>query len=122
MAVTPGVCPWLGRRPQCEFTITIGRHPKPCPGRPRTSLSTGGNGSYAEPWVEGGNLRMDYHETRTVAVFDALPAVAGTEWEPYVAAIVAIERSVLTFQPATGLWNASRETALYLSNRPILAG
>ena len=66
--------------------------------------------------------KRNRHETRTVAVFDALPAVAGTEWEPYVAAIVAIERSVLTFQPATGLWNSSRETALYLSNRPILAG
>ena len=66
--------------------------------------------------------KRNRHETRTVAVFDALPAVAGTEWEPYVAAIIAIERSVLTFQPATGLWNSSRETALYLSNRPIRAG
>jgi len=66
--------------------------------------------------------KRNRHETRTVAVFDALPTVAGTEWEPYVVAIIAIERSVLTFQPATGLWNSSRETALYLSNRPILAG
>jgi len=62
------------------------------------------------------------HETRTVAVFDALPAVAGTEWEPYVAAIIAIERSVLTFQPATGFWKPSRESSFYLSNRPLLAG
>ena len=66
--------------------------------------------------------KRNRHETRTVAVFDALPAVAGTEWEPHVAAIIAIERSVLTFQPATGLWNSSRESAFYLSNRPILAG
>jgi len=66
--------------------------------------------------------KRNRHETRTVAVFDALPAVAGTEWEPHVAAIIAIERSVLTFQPRTSLWNASRETALYLSNRPVLAG
>jgi len=65
--------------------------------------------------------KRNRHETRTVAVFDALPAVAGTEWEPHVAAIIAIERRVLTFQPATGLWNASHETALYLSNRPIRA-
>ena len=65
--------------------------------------------------------KRNRHETRTVAVFDAVPAVAGTEWEPYVSAIIAIERRVLTFQPATGLWNSSRETALYLSNRPILA-
>jgi hypothetical protein len=65
--------------------------------------------------------KRNRHETRTVAVFDAVPAVAGTEWEPYVAAIIAIERRVLTYQPATGLWNSSRETALYLSNRQILA-
>ena len=65
--------------------------------------------------------KRNRHETRTVAVFDAVPVVAGTEWEPYVSAIIAIERRVLTFQPATGLWNSSRETALYLSNRPILA-
>ena len=61
------------------------------------------------------------HETRTVAVFNAKPAVAGTEWQPHVRAIIAIERHVHTFQPATGLWNTSRETALYLSNRPIHA-
>jgi len=65
--------------------------------------------------------KRNRHETRTVAVFDARPAVAGTEWEPHVAAIIAIERRVLTFRPATGLWTASRETALYLSNRPIRA-
>ena len=65
--------------------------------------------------------KRNRHETRTVAVFDALPAVAGTEWEPYVAAIIAIERSVLTFQPATGFWKPSRESSLYLSNRPLLA-
>jgi hypothetical protein len=66
--------------------------------------------------------KRNRHETRTVAVFNALPAVAGTEWEPYVAAIIAIERRLLTFQPATGLWNSSRESAFYLSNRPVLAG
>jgi len=65
--------------------------------------------------------KRNRHETRTIAVFDARPVVAETEWEPHVAAIIAIERRVLTFQPATGLWNSSRETALYLSNRPIRA-
>jgi predicted transposase YbfD/YdcC len=65
--------------------------------------------------------KRNRHETRTVAVFNARPAVAGTEWQPHVAAIIAIERNVLTFRPATGLWDASRETALYLSNRPIHA-
>jgi predicted transposase YbfD/YdcC len=62
------------------------------------------------------------HETRTVAVFDARRAVAGTEWQPYVGAIVAVERKVLTFQPASGLWKSSFESSFYLSNRTIRAG
>jgi hypothetical protein len=66
--------------------------------------------------------KRNRHETRTVAVFDAAPAVAGTEWQPHVAAIVAVERRVLTFQPATGLWKSSFESSFYLSNRPVLAG
>ena len=65
--------------------------------------------------------KRNRHETRTVAVFGARQAVAGTEWQPHVRAIIAVERRVLTFQPAKGLWNASRETAFYLSNRPIRA-
>jgi predicted transposase YbfD/YdcC len=63
--------------------------------------------------------KRNRHETRTIAVFDATPAVAGTEWEPYVAAVVQVERTVHAFQPATGLWKTSAETSFYLSNRPI---
>jgi len=66
--------------------------------------------------------RRNRHETRRIAVFDASPAVAGTDWEPYVAAIVQVERSVQAFQPATGLWKVSRETSFYLSSRPVEAG
>ena len=66
--------------------------------------------------------KRNRHETRTVAVFDARRAVARTEWQPYVAAIIAVERTVLTFQPATGLWKSSFESSFYLSNRPVLAG
>jgi hypothetical protein len=61
------------------------------------------------------------HEIRTVAMFDPAPAVAGTGWEPHVAAIIQIDRRVLTFQPASGLWKATSETSFYLSNRPIMA-
>jgi hypothetical protein len=66
--------------------------------------------------------KRNRHETRTVAVFDARPAVRGTEWQPHVKAIIAVERRVLTFKPATGLWNSSSECAFYLSNCPIPAG
>jgi len=63
--------------------------------------------------------KRNRHETRTIAVFDARPAVVGTEWEPYVAAAVEVERTVHAFLPATGLWKTSTETSFYLSNRPI---
>jgi len=65
--------------------------------------------------------RRNRHETRTIAVFDAAPAVVGTEWELYVAVVIAVERSVNAFQPATGLWKTSAETSFYLSNRSIAA-
>ena len=48
--------------------------------------------------------RRNRHETHAVAVFEAKPAVAGTEWEPHVAAIIRVERTVLHFQPTTGRW------------------
>jgi hypothetical protein len=55
-------------------------------------------------------------------VFDVRTAVRGTEWEPHVEAVIAVERRVLTFKPATGLWHSSSECAFYLSNRPVRAG
>jgi predicted transposase YbfD/YdcC len=65
--------------------------------------------------------RRNRHETRTVAVFDAKPAVTGTEWEPHVVAVIRVERAVIHFQPASGLWKPSLETSLYLSSRPVEA-
>jgi predicted transposase YbfD/YdcC len=63
--------------------------------------------------------RRNRHETRTIAVFDAKPVVAGTEWERYVVAIIQVERIVNAFQPATGRWKPSMETSFYLSSRAI---
>ncbi|HWE00318.1 MAG TPA: ISAs1 family transposase [Bryobacteraceae bacterium] len=65
--------------------------------------------------------RRNRRETRAVAVFEAKPAVAETEWEPHVAAIIRVERAVHHFQPATGRWTRSFETSFYLSNRPLAA-
>jgi hypothetical protein len=65
--------------------------------------------------------RRNRHETRAIAVFEAKPAVAGTEWEPHVAAIIRVERAVQHFLPATGRWTRSFETSFYLSNRPLAA-
>ena len=63
--------------------------------------------------------KRNRHETRTIAVFDATPVVAGTEWQSHVAAIVQVERTVHTFLPATGLWKTSNETSFYLSSCAI---
>lgn len=65
--------------------------------------------------------RRNRHETRAVAVFEATQAVAGTQWEPHVAAIIRVERTVLHFLPATGRWKPSCEVSFYLSSRPITA-
>ena len=65
--------------------------------------------------------RRNRHETRAVAVFEAKLAVTGTEWEPHVAAIIRVERTVLHFLPATGRWKPSCEISFYLSSHPITA-
>ncbi len=63
--------------------------------------------------------RRNRHETRTIKVFDAKLAVAGTEWQPLVAAVIQVERSLAAYHPATGSWKPSLETSFYLSNRPV---
>jgi predicted transposase YbfD/YdcC len=65
--------------------------------------------------------RRNRHENRAVVVLEAKPAVAETEWEPNVAAIIRVERTVQHFQPATGRWTRTFETSFYLSNRPLTA-
>ncbi|MDD3287462.1 MAG: ISAs1 family transposase [Alphaproteobacteria bacterium] len=63
--------------------------------------------------------RRNRHETRIVGVFDAAEAVHKSEWEPYVAAIIQVERTVYATVGAMGLWRSSSETSFYLSNRPV---
>jgi len=65
--------------------------------------------------------KRNRHERRHVGVFNASMAVAGTDWQAYVKAIIQVERIVHTRIAATGLWKTSQETAFYLSNRPIQA-
>jgi hypothetical protein len=61
-------------------------------------------------------------ENRTSCILGEIAAGrAAQRKERPVAAIISIERRVLTLQPGTGLCNSSPETALYLSNRPIRA-
>jgi len=60
-------------------------------------------------------------ETRTVAVFDAAPAVTGTEWQDHVKAIVAVTRTTYKRDSKTGLWSTAATTAYYLSSKPVSA-
>lgn len=55
-------------------------------------------------------------ETRVIEVFDAAPAVAETEWEEAVAAIIRVTRTVSSYSAKTGLWDRSVSIAYYLSN------
>jgi hypothetical protein len=61
------------------------------------------------------------HETRTVDVFAATPAVAGTEWQPLIKGIVRVTRDVLRRDAKTGLWSSTSERAYYVANSPISA-
>lgn len=63
--------------------------------------------------------KRNRHESRTVAVFDAAPAVMATPWQPCIAAIIQVERIVLTLQPTTCLWRRSYANSFSLSNRPL---
>ena len=56
------------------------------------------------------------HTTRTVEVFTAKLAVAGTEWETLVTDIIRVNRTVLHRCAKTGLWSPTREEAYYLAN------
>jgi predicted transposase YbfD/YdcC len=67
------------------------------------------------------DARRNRHETRRIGVYPAQKAVAETEWENYVAAIIVVERTVHTRVTTTGLLHTSFERSCYLSNRPVTA-
>ena len=56
------------------------------------------------------------HETRTVDVFGATRAVAGTDWQSLIKRIVRITRNVLHRDAKTGLWSSTSEVAFYVGN------
>ncbi|MEW6630627.1 MAG: ISAs1 family transposase [Pseudomonadota bacterium] len=65
--------------------------------------------------------KRNRHETPTTSVFDAKSIITCPAWRSRIATIIRVERNVLAFQPATGMWKSSRETSHYLSNHPIAA-
>ena len=61
------------------------------------------------------------YEHRTVAVFDPAGTLAGTDWQPHVAAIIQVTREVFARNAGTGMLRRSAETAFYVSNTPLTA-
>lgn len=57
-------------------------------------------------------------ETRSVTIFDAHNAVAGTEWEEHVASIIQVTRTTHKRNSKTGLWDTTSNVAFYLSSKP----
>jgi predicted transposase YbfD/YdcC len=60
-------------------------------------------------------------ERRTVCVFDPGDKFTDSEWQPHVAAIIRVERNVLSRISKTGLWERSSEFAYYVANAPLAA-
>jgi len=54
-------------------------------------------------------------------VFDPADILADTDWHPYVATVIRVERDVYTRNAKTGLLRHSAETGFYVSNTPVTA-
>jgi len=71
--------------------------------------------------VSSHNKGRGRDEKRIVTVFDPVNALDGSEWQPHVAAIIRVERSVYTRSSKTGLLTHTTETAFYVANAGLPA-
>jgi predicted transposase YbfD/YdcC len=55
-------------------------------------------------------------ETRLIEVFAPDDRLADTEWAGHIRAVIRVTRDVLHRSAATGMWSATSETALFVSN------
>jgi predicted transposase YbfD/YdcC len=60
--------------------------------------------------------RRSRDETRLIEVFAPDDRLADTEWAGHVRAVIRVTRDVLHRSAATGLWRATSETALFVSD------
>ena len=60
-------------------------------------------------------------ERRTVSAFDPAGHLAGKPWQPYVAAIIQVEREVFIRNPATGLLRRTAEKTFYICKASVAA-
>jgi hypothetical protein len=71
--------------------------------------------------VHSHDLGRNRDQRRTVSVFAPVPALANTDWQSHVAAIIRVEREVFTRSSKTGLLTRAAETAFYISNTSVTA-
>jgi len=69
--------------------------------------------------VQSHDIGRNRDERRTVSVFAPAQALANTDWQPHVAAIIRVEREVFTRGSKSGLLTRSAETAFDISNAPV---
>ena len=60
-------------------------------------------------------------EDRTVETFALDGAFEDTDWAPYLATAIRVERRTLIRNAATGLWKSREETAFYISSAELSA-
>ena len=60
-------------------------------------------------------------ERRSVSVFAPADKFVGSDWQPFVATVIRVEREVFTRNSKTGLLRHTAETAFYISNMPVAA-
>ena len=61
------------------------------------------------------------HESRTVEVFDAAPALEKTTWNGLIARIIKVKRSTLIRRAKDGMWDRREETSFYVCSAPVSA-
>lgn len=61
------------------------------------------------------------HESRTVEVFEAAPALEKTTWNGLIACIIKVTRSTLIRRANDGMWDRREETSFYVCSAPVSA-
>jgi hypothetical protein len=56
------------------------------------------------------------HEERIVTVYDPAKALAGTDWEPLIKALIVVQRRTKIYNPANGLWKSRNEVTYYVAS------
>ncbi len=56
------------------------------------------------------------HEERIVTVYDPAKALAGTDWQHLIKALIVVQRRTKIYNPVNGLWKSRNEVAYYVAS------